>query len=116
MARMGRYCKAYLIRRFREFDGWPSDLQLVTKEKKEIDGVEAEVERALTDDDHLYLQENLVVTQGIFIDENVVFDNVSPEWQEFCQTRLKFEVPDYGKAQAATAGENGNQNPDEPQV
>jgi hypothetical protein len=113
---MGRYCKAYQIHRFKEFDGWPSDLRVLTKEKQEIDGAEVEVERALGDDDHLYLQENLVVTEGIFIDENIVFDDVSPVWQEFCKARLRFEVPDYSKAQAATTSENASQSTDEPQA
>jgi hypothetical protein len=113
---MGRYCKAYQIHRFKDFNGWPSDLRILTKEKQEIDGAEVEVERALGDDDHLYLQENMVVTKGIFIDEDIVFDDVSPEWQEFCKARLRFEVPDYSKAQAATTGEKANQSADEPQA
>jgi len=113
---MGRYCKAYQIYRFKAFNGWPSDLRILTREKQEIDGAEVEVERALSDDDHLYLQENLVVTEGIFIDENIVFEDVSPAWQEFCKTGLKFEVPDYSKAQAATTNEKASQSTDEPQA
>ena len=45
--------------------------------------------------DFLYLQENFIVTDGIFIDENVIFDNVTPEWIDFCVNVLKFEVPKY---------------------
>ena len=54
--------------------------------------------RQLTDADFLYLQENFVVTDGIFIDENVIFDNVTPEWIDFCKRVLKFEVPNYASA------------------
>lgn len=49
----------------------------------------------LTDDDFLYLQENYVVTDGIFKDENIIFDKITPQWKEFCQSNLAFEMPIY---------------------
>ncbi len=60
-----------------------------------VDGKEIETTRTLTDGDYLYLQENYVVTDGIFKDEHVIFDNVTAEWIEYCQQALKFEVPVY---------------------
>jgi len=33
------------------------------------------------------MQENYVVTDGIFKDENIIFDNVTPEWKDFCTKR-----------------------------
>lgn len=54
----------------------------------------------LTDDYFLYLQENYVVTDGIFKDENIIFDNVTPEWKKFCTHTLLFEIPNYGSAEA----------------
>jgi hypothetical protein len=47
----------------------------------------------LTDKDHLYLQETYVVTDGVFLDQNIVFDDVTSEWKDFCTHTLKFEVP-----------------------
>jgi hypothetical protein len=70
MANMGRYCKAYPIARLREFGGWAENGENARKVRREIDGVEVEAPRELTDGDHLYLQENYVVTDGIFIDEH----------------------------------------------
>lgn len=90
MAEMGRYCKAYPVGRLREFGGWRENLRNLRKEKSQGEAAG----RALTDEDHLYLQENFVVTDGIFIDENIVFDEVTPEWQDFCENTLKFAVPD----------------------
>ncbi|MEM1173029.1 MAG: hypothetical protein AAGJ08_29180, partial [Cyanobacteria bacterium P01_H01_bin.35] len=84
MATMGKYCKAYLIKNLRQFEQWTENSENTRKEKQEIDGKEVEVERALTDDDFLYLQENYIVTDGIYKDENIIFDNVTPEWKEFC--------------------------------
>ncbi|MFL6198502.1 MAG: hypothetical protein ACJ76J_04970 [Thermoanaerobaculia bacterium] len=95
MAEMGKYCKAYLAKQFREYPGWTENKANVRKEKKEVDGKEVEVERELNDDSILYLQENYVVTDGIFKDENIIFDNVTDEWKEFCHGTLGFEIPVY---------------------
>jgi hypothetical protein len=90
MATMGKYCKAYMITSLRQFGGWT--------EKSENARKENDTPRQLGDVDFLYLQENYIVTDGIFIDENVIFDNVTPEWIDFCKNVLKFEVPNYASA------------------
>src|SRR5215213_2558881 len=95
MAEMGKYCKAYLAKQFREYPGWSENAANVRKEKKEVEGKEVEVDRELNDDSILYLQENYVVTDGIFKDENIIFDNVTDEWKEFCHGTLAFEIPVY---------------------
>jgi hypothetical protein len=82
MANMGSYCKAYPIERFREFGGWSEKMAGAADPEQE-------------DGRFLFLQENLVVTDGIFIDEKVVFDRVTPEWEAFCKDKLGFEVPDF---------------------
>ena len=84
MANMGKYCKAYPAIRFREFNGWAEN-----KQSKQ----EAEIQMELTDDSILYLQENFAVTNGIFLDEEVIFDQVTPDWMTFCQANLGFSVP-----------------------
>jgi hypothetical protein len=89
MATMGKYCKAYLVKQLRQFNQWSERLENTRKEERLPN------EQSLTDDDVLYLQENYVVTNGIFKDENIVFDNVTPEWKEFCHTVLQFEIPVY---------------------
>jgi hypothetical protein len=100
MAKMGKYCKAYPIPRFREYSSWSENTANVRKEREQTDGKEVETQRTLTDNDHLYLQENYVVTDGIFIDENIIFEDVTPEWVDFCKNVLKFEVPSYEDAKA----------------
>jgi hypothetical protein len=90
MSKMGKYCKAYMIPNFRKFSGWTEISGNVRKEN--------DSPRQLTDADFLYLQENFVVTDGIFMDENVIFANVTPEWIDFCENVLKFEVPNYSLA------------------
>lgn len=95
MAEMGKYCKAYLAKQFQEYPGWSMKTENARKEKKEVDGKETEVQRELDGESILYLQENYVVTDGIFKDENIIFDNVTDEWKEFCHGTLAFEIPVY---------------------
>lgn len=97
MAKMGNYCKAYPIARLRQFSGWKEKAENARKEKQQVDGKEIEAPRQLTDDDFLYLQTDLTVTDGIFLGENVIFDDVTPEWTEFCKNELAFEIPDFAQ-------------------
>ncbi|MGH9322220.1 MAG: hypothetical protein ACRD21_15590 [Vicinamibacteria bacterium] len=98
---MGKYCKAYHVKRFRGFDGWRENLESLRAEKKLENGKEVERPRtALLDEDILYLQENYVVTDGIFKDENIVFGDVTDEWKRFCAEVLEFQVPDFASSGA----------------
>jgi len=90
---MGRYCKAYPISRYREYRGWAEKNEGFQKERKIVDGKELDGDGQVAEINHLYLQENYVVTKGVFLDEHIVFDDVTPEWVDFCKNTLKFEVP-----------------------
>ena len=84
MSKMGRYCKAYPIAKLNEFGDWakyyrkPENDRPVTEDQK---------------DDYLFLQENFTVTKGIFLDEDIVFDKITSEWENFCKNTLNFEIP-----------------------
>ncbi len=96
---MGKYCKAYHTKSFRAFTGWKENLESLRPEKKLENGKEIEHKRtALHDDDVLYLQENYVVTDGIFKDQNIVFDDVTEEWKRYCAEVLEFRIPDYASS------------------
>jgi hypothetical protein len=85
MSKMGQYCKAYPLDAMRQFSGWHENADH-------------------PDNDHIvYLQENYVVTDGIFIDENVVFDEVTDAWIEFCQKTLNFELSEQAESLKANA-------------
>jgi hypothetical protein len=83
MSKMGRYCKAYPIAKLHEFGDW-------AKYYRRPENV---VESVNSEDDYLFLQENFTVTKGIFLDEDIVFDNITSEWEDFCKNTLNFEVP-----------------------
>ena len=99
MPKMGKYCKAYPVPRFRQYPFWAESTENLRKRFQTLDGVQTESQRPLTEDDFLYLQENFVVTDGIFLDQNVVFQEVTEDWIEFCRDNLKFEVPAYAAAE-----------------
>ena len=90
-----QYCKAYLAQSFREYPHWSEKKENVRKEKKEVDGKEVEIDRELTDDSILYLHDSYIVTDGIFKDMNIIFEDVTDEWKEFCHSKLDFEIPVY---------------------
>lgn len=88
MAIIGKYCKSYKLSRLRQFPGWTEKSDNARIVKTEVDGETVEVPRELTDDDYLYLHLDYTVTDGIFIDENIIFNDVTPEWIEFCSDVL----------------------------
>jgi len=93
MAILGKYCKSYPLELFRRFPKWTENLENARKIRKEIEGDLMEVPRELTGSDYLYLQENFAVTDSIFLDENIIFDNVTAEWIEFCINVLGMKFP-----------------------
>ncbi len=101
MAEMGRYCKAYLASDLKTYPGWDPNLENLRQPEAEKPGEEPEERKELQDDDIVYLQEDLVVTDGIFKDENVLFEDASEAWKTFCEETLEFEIPEDVKAIAA---------------
>src|SRR2546421_752883 len=75
-----KYCKAYYLKDLRQFSGWT--------EKPE------ENESELSDEDVVYLWDDFTVVRSPVLPGGVLFDEVTREWQEFCQTTLKFEIPE----------------------
>lgn len=70
------YCRAYPIAELRAFPGW-------TEAEGDEQGGSV-----------VYVHHDLTVTRGIWVGEDVVFDQVDPEWERFCRDRLGFAVPD----------------------
>jgi hypothetical protein len=83
MAVMGRYCKAIAVDKFRQFPAWP-DLAIQSEPQSPYP-------------EYLFLQEDLRVTAGIFVDEEVLFNEKSPEWESFCRDVLQFVLPNQAK-------------------
>ncbi len=101
MPTMGRYCKAYPVAQLRGYPGWWERAENMRSEAVEQDGREVRQRRQLHEESFLYLHENYVVTDGIYLDENVIFDGVTDEWKLFCQEQLGFRLPVFAANQPA---------------
>lgn len=84
MNTMSPYCKAYPSSRFREFPGWSEAHAPDKGNNPTMDGE--------SDTSYYFLHASYVVTKSIFVDEDVVFDAVTPEWKAFCDS-MGFEIP-----------------------
>ena len=89
MVKVGSYCKAYPASRLREFKEWAEYARPAGPDPETRPGGPVETDGLI-----LYLQENYVVTAGIFQDEDVIYDRVTPEWVGFCRQDLQFSPPD----------------------
>jgi hypothetical protein len=110
---MSNYCAAYEARNLRKYQGWTENAANVRKEKQEVGGKEVEVDRQLDDDSILYVHDSYIVTDGIYNDENIIFDNVTDEWKQFCHETLGFEIPVYEPIEIPRAPEAESQPPAE---
>ncbi|HEY6802296.1 MAG TPA: hypothetical protein VI306_01850 [Pyrinomonadaceae bacterium] len=94
MTLLGKYCKAFPLGRLRQFSGWVEKPENAKKISREVNGEVIEDARKLTDVDYVYVQRDFTVTDGIFIDENIIFNAVTPEWIEYCRNVLGLQNHD----------------------
>ena len=85
------YAKAYLLGDLRRFSGWREEK---INWKETIPAEENGSSRKLSDNDVVFLHEDFTVTQLMWSGENVIFNQTTPEWVEFCKQDLQFRVPD----------------------
>ena len=95
MPTLGKYCRPYPLHLLRKFPGWSEKAENARKIRKQVDGETVEEIRELTDSTYVYVQGDYTVTDGIFIDENTIFADVTPEWITFCKNHLNFDTPVY---------------------
>jgi hypothetical protein len=75
------YCKAYHVKDLRQFPGWSERAK--------------EDEAHLADEAVVYLWDDFtVVTTPVSSEPDMLWDQVTPDWQEFCQMTLRFEIPE----------------------
>ena len=85
------YCKAYRLEELRRFEHWSeSRINWKTADETENHASDAEI----PDDDVVFIHQDYMVTESIWPNENVIFENVTPQWRDFCNTVLGFKVPD----------------------
>jgi hypothetical protein len=78
---MRNYCKAYHLRDLRQFSQW-----------SEKPGAS---DKVLTDEEIVYLWDDMtVVLSPVIPDKGLLFDDVTPEWRDFCHSVLLFSIPE----------------------
>ncbi len=89
---LGKYCKAYPLEKFRSFKGWKEKHELSAEISSEPGSIPGKEQQAFFPR-YLYIHEDLVVTESIWVNKDVVFDDITPEWAAFCADELQFAVP-----------------------
>lgn len=84
------YARAYLLGDLRKFSGWREEK---ISWKKAVTADEIGSSPELSDNDVVFLHQDLTVTELIWPGENVIFNQTTPQWQEFCVQQLEFKVP-----------------------
>lgn len=89
------YSRAYELKALRQFPGWPQEpapaASIGNGNGASDTGSEDET---LEEDAVAFLHSDLTVTKSMWHGEDVIFDRVTPEWQEFCEQVLGFKVED----------------------
>jgi len=80
-----KYCSAFHLKELRRYSAWVEN---------ETNGKDASSTQPLTGDDVVFLHEDYSVTRSIWPSEDVIFDKVNDQWKDFCNSELKFAVPD----------------------
>ena len=77
---MRKYCKAYHLRELRQFSDW-----------EEKDAV---LPSTLADDSIVYLWDDYTVVTSPIHHNTVLFQNRTPQWEQFCTQTLQFSIPE----------------------
>lgn len=79
-----KYCSAFYLKELRNYSAWTEN---------EIKGADSNAQE-LNGDDVVFLHADYSVTRSIWANEDVVFDKVTDQWKDFCNSRLQFTIPD----------------------
>lgn len=89
-----KYCTAYHLGDLRRYPAW-SEKKLELKKADGKKSSDAAVEdEPLTDEEVVFLHQDYTVTKSMWAGEDVIFDNATEQWKEFCNKELRFSVPD----------------------
>lgn len=89
-----KYCKAYPLSKLRQYAGW-SENTINWQENGNNNGANGSSnDHVFNDEDIVFLHQDYTVTQSMWHNENVIFNQVTPEWKEFCTDTLQFKVLD----------------------
>ncbi|MFP5264076.1 MAG: ankyrin repeat domain-containing protein [Blastocatellia bacterium] len=84
-----KYCKAYYLRHLRKYVDW-SESRINWKgiRDNDPDG------KDLTNESIIFIHQDYTVTRSMWHDEDVIFNQTTSDWKDFCERELGFKVPD----------------------
>jgi ankyrin repeat protein len=91
--RAPEYCKAYYVKDLRAFPGWSERGPNGHPPTGETEGA-ADSVAPLPADQVVFLHTDFTVTKSMWHGEDVLFAQVTPDWEAFCRQALRFRVPD----------------------
>ncbi len=86
MNEIGHHSKIYPLCKLRAFKEWDQNVEALEPKPTRVAAIEA------GNESFAYLHENYFVTGGIFKNQSIIFDAVTPAWIEFCQQVLGFNA------------------------
>ncbi|MGB8508763.1 MAG: ankyrin repeat domain-containing protein [Pyrinomonadaceae bacterium] len=109
------YCKVYYLAELRKFPHWTENAINPTEIEESSAASNGNGAGSLPPEEEEvgFLHHDFTVTRSMWRGEDVIFNQVTPEWEQFCTETLKFKVPDdldllvSNDETAATAGLNG---------
>ena len=81
-----KYCTAYHLGDLRRYSAWSEAQESKTNENGAA--------QQPGDDEVVFLHQDYTVTKSMWAGEDVIFNNVTDQWKQFCTTELRFAVPD----------------------
>ena len=78
------FCRAYHLRALRQFEGWSESPPPAAGDDR----------GASTDEQVVYLHQDFTVTKSMWHGEDVLFQDITPAWRDFCETTLGFAIPE----------------------
>lgn len=85
-----KYCKAYRLAELRQFPRW-SERRINWKDRDNGDGHSG---GNFSGDKIVFIHQDFTVTESMWHNENVIFNDIDADWKEFCANALKFKVLD----------------------
>ena len=86
------YCKAVVLKQARQYPAW-AESRINWKQSQDEETAEGSSD-TLSEDDVVFIHRDLTVTQSMWPGENVIFSQVTPDWEKYCRDALKFNPPD----------------------
>jgi hypothetical protein len=87
-----KYAKAYHLKSLREFPRWSESRINWREGKDEKEDGESE-NGGFSDEKIVFIHQDFTVTESVWHNENVIFNEVDDTWQTFCSDVLGFRVP-----------------------